>query len=728
MNRLIIVSNRLPVSTIKRGQTIRLQPSVGGLATGMSSLLNKSYEGMWIGWPGIPLEKVNTAEKRKIMEELKEYNCYPMFLSQSDIDSYYSGFCNKTVWPLFHYFTQHAVYSKSLWNAYVHVNELFCDTVMEVVKKGDIVWIHDYHLLLLPRMLRERIPDLDIGFFLHIPFPSFEVFRLLPWRREILEGLLGADLIGFHTFDYVHHFFSSVRNRLGYEHSLGKLTIGSRIIKVDTFPLGIDYNKFAGTVKDSRVKKEIEKIRRKVSKRKIILSVDRLDYTKGILQRLNSYDLFLEKYPKYKEKVMLILVAVPSRTKVEHYRELKREVDELIGRINGKHGMIGWVPIWYLYSSLPFSTLCALYNLSDVALITPLRDGMNLIAKEYIATKTNGRGVLILSEMAGAARELSEAIIVNPNNIEQIADSIKNALTMPAKEQVKHNRVMQKRLQRYDIEKWAEDFIKNLTSLKEYERELFARKLTPDSRRKMINDYRTSKNRLILLDYDGTLRDFEKNPEDAIPDKEVLRLLIKLSGDPRNDLFIISGRDKNTLERWFKHFNIGIVAEHGVWIKEKGGSWELIEPIVNNWKEDVRPVLERYMDRTPGSLIEEKEYSLVWHYRGANPELASIRARELKEDLVFLTSNLGLGVLEGSKVIEIKNARINKGNAVFKFISRKQFDFILAAGDDHTDEDIFNILSDQAYTIKVGLPPSRAKFTVESVQEVRALLREMERK
>ncbi len=321
---------------------------------------------------------------------------------------------------------------------------------------------------------------------------------------------------------------------------------------------------------------------------------------------------------------------------------------------------------------------------------------MNLIAKEFIATKTDGKGVLILSEMAGAAREMSEAVIVNPNNNERVADSIKKALTMPVEEQIERNRAMQKRLKRYNVKKWADDFIQTLSSMKEFERELFVRKLTPELKKELVKNYRKSKKRLILLDYDGTITPFAPKPHLARPDEEIFSILGKLSGKKLNKVVIISGRDKNTLDEWFRTIDIDMVAEHGAWIKEKGGEWELIEPLVDFWKEEVRPVLEFYMDRTPGSFIEEKEYSLVWHFRNSDPELASIRARELKESILSLTSNLGLGALEGNKVIEIKNAGINKGLAATKWIAKNTYDFILAAGDDWTDEDIFNVLPKDA--------------------------------
>ena len=723
MGRLLIVSNRLPVSTVKRRGEVHIQPSVGGLATGLSSFY-KSYHGLWIGWPGIALEKIK-GEKKEVKEVLEPESCHPIFLSQQDIENFYYGFCNKTIWPLFHYFIQYTVFSKNFWNAYKQVNEAFCDAVVRIAERGDTIWIHDYHLMLLPKLVREKIPDSTIGFFLHIPFPSFEVFSLLPWRKEIIEGLLGADLIGFHTYDCVRHFLDSVRRLLGYEHTLGQITTASRVVKVDAFPMGIDYERFAAVVNAPEVQKEIKKIRRKAGDRKIILSIDRMDYTKGIPQRLEAFDLFLEKNPEYKEKVLLILIAVPSRTGIEHYRLLKKQVDELVGEINGKHGTIDWMPVWYLYRYIPFRTLVALYHVADVALITPLRDGMNLMAKEFIATKLDGKGVLILSEMAGAAKELGEAIVVNPNNEEKIVSALEEALTMPEDEQIARNRAMQRRLRRYNVVRWANDFMERLSYIKKIQRELIAKRITPKTKKKLVEDYIKSTNRLLLLDYDGTLVPFAEKPEKAKPDDELLKLLEALTSNAENEVVIISGRDKKTLERWFGNLNVGLIAEHGAWIKEKEGDWETIEPLRNDWKKEMLPILELYVDRTPGSFIEEKEFSLVWHYRKVDPELASVRARELKETLLQLTANLNLGVLEGSKVIEVKNVGVSKGRAALRWISKSSRDFILAIGDDWTDEDVFATLPDKAYSIKVGLTPSKAGYNLTSHYEVRKLLREL---
>jgi len=727
MRRLLLISNRLPITLEKRKGNIQIRPSVGGLATGLGSFY-KSHNSIWIGWCGIPSENLSKKEREEIQENLlNNYKSYSCFLSKKDIRNFYYGFCNKTIWPLFHYFSDYVIYEMNLWESYKHVNQVFCNEVLKIINPTDTIWIHDYQLMLLPKLIREKMPTAQIGFFLHIPFPSFEIFRLLPWRKEILNGLLGADLIGFHTDDYVRHFLISVRRLLGYEHNIGQITTENRLIKVDVFPMGIDYGRFADAHNDPVVRKEINKIQNTKRKGKIILSVDRLDYTKGILHRLEAFDLFLDENPEFKEKVTLILIAVPSRTGVEDYMLLKKRLDEYVGRINGKHGTINWVPIWYLYRFLPFHTLTAFYNVSDVALITPLRDGMNLIAKEYLATRMDGKGVLILSEMAGAVKELGEAIIVNPNDVVEVAKALKKALTLPEEEQIARNKVMQKRLERYNVERWANDFLERLSQIKNVQDKYRARNLSENMKNRLIQDYSQSEKRLLLLDYDGTLVPFAEMPEKAKPDKEILDIIRKLTEDEKNEVVIVSGRDKDVLEKWFGKYNLGLVAEHGVWIKKRAGLWSTIKPLQSSWKDDIRPILSLYVDRTPGSFLEEKDFSLVWHYRNTSPDLASARIYELKDNLALLIENLNLGVLEGDKVIEIKNPTINKGEAVSSWVSEDGVDFILAIGDDLTDEDMFAELPESAYSIKVGISPSMSRFNLDSPIEVRLLLKELTR-
>jgi trehalose 6-phosphate synthase/phosphatase len=725
LGRLLIVSNRLPESIVKRKGNLSFRPSVGGLATGLSAVY-QSKNSLWLGWAGVNLNKFEEEEKKEILEKLASKKLSPVFLSEHDVKDYYYGFCNGTIWPLFHYFPAYTLYNRKFWRAYNRVNEAFCSAVVKIAEPDDTIWIHDYHLMLLPKLIREKLPDATIGFFLHIPFPAFEIFYLLPWRKEVVKGLLGADLIGFHTYDYVRYFFNSVRRILGYESTLGQIILDNRLVRVETFPMGIDYEKFARIGTEPKVQAETNKIRKKVGERKIILSIDRLDYSKGIPQRLEAFDTFLTNYPEYREKVTLIMVAVPSRIEVERYVALKKQVDELVGRINGTHGTIGWMPIWYLYRFLPFETLVSLYRIADVALVTPLRDGMNLISKEFIATKTdNEGGVLILSEMAGAAKELGEAIIVNPNNKEEVAEALRDALNMPKEEQIERNKMMQRRLRRYDVTHWVDEFMNELNSVKDIQRELNAKILTFDMRKKLIDDYFKSSKRLIILDYDGTLVPFASKPKDAKPDDELLKLLKALTREPMNEVVIISGRDKGTLDNWFSGLDIGLSAEHGIWVKDKRNTWEIIKPLSNKWKEEIRPILESYADKTPGSFIEEKDFSLVWHYRMADPELSAMNMRGLKDNLLRLAASLNLGVLEGSKVIEIKNAGIDKGIAALHWLTKGNWDFILAIGDSVADEDTFTAPPESAYTIKVGLEASKAKFNLNSTREVRELIKEL---
>ncbi len=722
MQMIHIVSNRLPTSISKKNNKLSFKPSAGGLATGLGSLYKK-YDSLWLGWPGII--PTDDDEKNEIKKNLVQDRMSPVFLGQEDIEKYYEGFSNNTIWPLFHYFTQYTHYDQDQWDAYVKVNSIFCDELIDKVRRDDIIWIHDYHLLLLPQMIRERIPDATIGFFLHIPFPSFEIFRLLPWRKEILAGLLGADLIGFHTFDYGRHFMSAVTRIAGHEVKMNRITHEDRVTQVDCFPMGIDFDKFAAAPKKQAVQREKKKFLKRLTSSKIIISIDRLDYSKGLLQRLEAYDMFLRENPEYLEKIVLIMVVVPSRSQVVNYQDLKHQIDEMVGRINGEHGSVGWIPIVYLYRSFSFNALSALYSIADIALITPLRDGMNLVAKEFIANKKDDKGVLIMSELAGSADELGEAILINPNDQRDIVEALKHALVMPEEEQIKRNLEMQQKIKRYNVKRWAEDFVERLVQAKELQNSLKIKQLSANSNRKIVTSFKEADKRLIFLDYDGTLVPFFKNPLDAKPDKELLEILTELASDPKNNVVIISGRSQEIIEEWFGDLEINLVAEHGVWLRELGHTWEMIDSLSQDWKKDINPILDLYVERTPGSFVEEKGYSLVWHYRKADVGLGELRARELTDTLNYFTGNLDLQILEGNKVIEIKNSGINKGRAAIKWINREEWPFIIGIGDDWTDEDLFSAMPDQAFSIRVGFVSTLAKHNIKSYIQVRKLLRDM---
>lgn len=731
MQRLVIVSNRLPVNVETSGEEIRVIPSAGGLATGMSSVSEK-YDNVWIGWSGLTLGETGKRTEKKVEQELESMNYVPLHFTEEDLDGFYFGFSNKTIWPLFHYFTQYVHYDDQDWETYQQVNRQFADKILETAKDDDLVWIHDYQLLLVPQMLREQRPNMSIGFFLHIPFPSYEIFRILPWRKEIIEGLLGADLIGFHTFDYQRHFLSTVRRLLGHEVNFNEISKGHRMIKTDIFPMGIDYEKFYNAsleqkkraVKDkSKVQREMEKYILTNPEIKLVISIDRLDYTKGIEKRLQAFDYFLDDHPEFLEKITLIMITVPSRAKVAQYQQMKSEVDELVGRINGKHGSINWSPVWYFYRSFPFEDLVDLYSTSDIALVTPNRDGMNLVAKEYIATKIDRKGVLILSEMAGAARELGEAILVNPNNMKELSDAILQAAQMPEEEQILRNSLMQERLQRYDVRKWSSHFIRSLVRVTESRIQSDSKKMTPAIERELTEKFNKAGKKILFLDYDGTLVGFKNNPQKASPDGELYEILDKLAARPDTELVLISGRDKETFTSWFGNKPYSLVVEHGVWSRKPGEDWEFPEYVTAEWKVLVRPVLELFADRTPGTFIEEKNYSLVWHYRNTDQELGIQRAIELKDELMSLLSNFNLEIMEGNKVIEVKNSGINKGKAAVRFLRNTEHDFILAAGDDWTDEYLFQELPDDIWSIKIGANKTRAHFSYPDHQKMRNLLK-----
>lgn len=720
--RLLIVSNRLPITIIKKGSEYSTQDSVGGLATGLGSIYNKR-DSLWIGWPGIILDTITRTDTEKISKILKKKQCNPVFLTEYEYEHYYNELCNKAIWPLFHNFYEYAQYNFSDWKTYVQVNQKFCDTVCSVAMPEDIIWVHDYQLMLLPAMIRDRIPDATIGFFLHIPFPPYELFRMIPRSKELLAGLVGADLIGFHTSEYLQYFLNNIRRILGYEHEMMEIKTENRVVKVDIFPMGIDFQKFKNSVKSPQVKREMKRIRDEIPKGKIILSIDRLDYIKGIPLRLKAFEILLEDHEELRGKVTLILVVVPSRTQIDQYTQLRHEVDHLVGKINGIFGDISWTPVRYMYNFIPFNQLIANYSIADLALITPLRDGMNLIAKEYLATKSNGSGMLILSEFAGAAQELGEAILINPNDIKEFSGAIYVGLMLSEVDKQKRITIMQKRLQRHDLNRWTSDFIEALDKVKRFQNSLSATWMDERSISQLCCSYNNACSRIFFLDYDGTLFPLVKTPDMARPDKEIITLLEDLSRDPRNDVVIASGRERKVLDSWFGQLPIGLISEHGIWTKEKGKEWEMDTSVSNEWKDELIPILEIYMDRTPGSFVEEKEYSLAWHFRNADPDLAIVRAREIREDLILRTKNLNLNLLEGHKVLEIKNADINKGIGVLKWLQKSSYDFCFAAGDDRTDEDIFSVLNQGAYTIKVGSTPSGAVYCVQSVDEIRGLLR-----
>jgi trehalose 6-phosphate synthase/phosphatase len=721
--RIVIVAYRLPFKFVHKDGKMHAIQNSGGLVSAILSLSDKIHDvnygdimekTVWIG-------KSDNNPKEFGSEPIQNeiFEIEPVFIPDSVNDKFYGGFCNDLIWPLFHYFPSLAVFDTAYYENYKKANLLFYEALKKVIRPGDFIWVHDYQLFFLPSLIRKDFPRANISFFLHIPFPSYEVYRILPkeWRNEILKGLLGADLVGFHTNDYTQYFIKSVRRCLGYETSLNIIYAEGRLVKADAFPIGIDYDKFSETVNTVETAKYVSKLNKQKHNQQLIFSVDRLDYTKGLLYRLAGYEAFLDQHKSMQGKVIFHMVIVPSRDTIARYQDMKKEIEATVGRINGKFSTLEWRPISYQYKSLKFNEMVALYNISDVAFITPIRDGMNLVAKEFIACQVLNPGVLILSEMAGASVELSEAILVNPTDRGEIAEALYKALTMPKDERAQRLRKMQEQIKNYDVFSWASDILNNTQKAK-IEQEVFKVKFfNAVVEKEIVAEYKKAKESILFFDYDGTLVPIQSHPALAIPEKQTLELTEKLAR--QNNVVIVSGRDRKFLEKWFSDLPVSIIAEHGAFSKSLGGEWVQNIDSDNSWKEKIYPILQRYVNRCKGAFIEEKNSALCWHYRNAEPDLAFLRAIELREELAeVISNNLPLQIMEGHKVMEVKMTGYSKGTAATKILNNKDYDFILAIGDDKTDEELFAALPPSAYTMKVGKEPSVARYNFQKQAEV----------
>lgn len=467
--RLLLVSNRLPI-TIKRSEDgqYSFSQSSGGLVTGLSGLA-KSTTFQWYGWPGL---EVPEAEAGPLVKRLRdEYSAVPVFVDDELADKHYNGFSNSILWPLFHYHPGEITFDESHWAAYKEVNRLFARTMAKDVQDGDLVWVHDYHLMLLPEMLREEIgstkKNVKIGFFLHTPFPSSEIYRILPVREDLLLSVLHCDLIGFHTYDYARHFLSSCSRILETQTTPNGVEFRGKYITVAAFPIGIDPEKFVDALGKPSVQDRIAQLERKFEGVKLIVGVDRLDYIKGVPQKLHALEVFLTEHPEWIGKVVLVQVAVPSRQDVEEYQNLRAVVNELVGRINGRFGTIEFMPIHFLHQSVSFEELTALYAVSDACLVSSTRDGMNLVSYEYIATQRKRHGVMILSEFTGAAQSLNGALVVNPWNTEELADAIHDAVTMSPEQREINFKKLEKYVFKYTSAWWGESFVAELMRISE---------------------------------------------------------------------------------------------------------------------------------------------------------------------------------------------------------------------------------------------------------------------
>ncbi|HEY1064345.1 MAG TPA: bifunctional alpha,alpha-trehalose-phosphate synthase (UDP-forming)/trehalose-phosphatase [Candidatus Saccharimonadales bacterium] len=722
MARVIIVSNRLPVSVKKQDGKLVFSQSTGGVATGLASYANNPNN-RWIGWPGIPSDELKPAEKREISRELARHNCIPVFLTKQQIDTFYNGYSNSILWPLFHNLpVQGKRHREQWWEGYQDVNKLFSNAALKVAQRNSRIWVHDYQLLLVPELLRAANPQANIGFFLHIPFPRPRVFAKLPEANNLITGMLGARLVGFHTTGYANNFLDTSEELDIGTAGRGQVVLGNRIIRITDFPMGIDYEKYAQSNQSATVRTAVLKYKLRYRGQKIIVAVDRLDPSKGLVERLEAYREFLQNnYKKMRGKVVFSMVVAPSRTEVAAYKKLQAKLDVLVTEINAEFGTRRWQPIDYINESLPFEEVSALLQVADIAFIAPIRDGMNLVAKEYVASRRGG-GVLILSETAGAAQELTDALLVNPAHPSTVVEALEKSFNMPRRELKKRFSAMQEQLSTNTVHHWASNFMKTLQQPVPGAQALRTPSLTSARLAKVATNYQVSSKRLLLLDYDGTLVPHANHHAHATPPKKLIRLLEKLSSDPKNEVVLISGRSSQDLQEWFGDTNINLIAEHGALIKSAGHkTWRETVTSGRRWKRTILPILQHYNDLTPDATIEEKQYSLVWHYR-QSPAFASQKNLQILQRVLRpLSQQFGIDLFHGSKILEIKDPHITKGHAVRRWL-RREHDFVLVVGDDFTDEDMFAAVPASATTIKVGRGRTIANYRVAGHEEVITLL------
>lgn len=715
MARIINVANRLPVTV---GDTIK--KSAGGLVAAMDGLTGSRFELQWIGWPGATVD--DYTERKKLTQKLEhEYDFKPIFLTEEEMQLYYHGFSNSSLWPILHYMPMYMRHETAWWEAYRRINERFAHTVLETAEDDDIVWVHDYHLMLLPTLLRASNRRLRIGFFLHTPFPSYEIFRCHPQRVELLEGLLGADQIGFHTFGYLRHFHSSVLRVLGVETEMNHIPLGRRYVRTGVYPIGINAAKFERQLASGDHARQLSEYRERYKGRQVVLSVERLDYTKGIVHRLQAIDRFLETY-EHKDGICFVMISVPSRGEVEEYQRLRDEVEHLVGKINGKHATVDNAPVHFIFQSVDFTQLCALYCLADIALVTPLIDGMNLVAKEYVACRQEETGMLILSEFAGAAQELFDAVIVNPYDMDDVVTKLHEALALAKPWKTGRMRLMRQRVLRNDARVWAKKFLDELDT---HDFMVDAPIEGAEAGEEIVSAVvRATRPIALCLDYDGSLREFENDPDAASPTPEILDLLEKLDARGDVETWIISGRKRDDLERWFGHLGITLVSEHGM--RYRSGAtreWKEVIPNVDlTWKEDVLPVLAHYEDSTPGSRIEEKTSSVVWHYRRSDPEFGKWKASQLIGELTDVIANLPVEVHYGKAIVEVNSMQVSKGKAIEQLLAKKGYGLVLCCGDDQTDESMFAAQIDHLISVKIGPGNTAARYRVSGPAQFRGLL------
>lgn len=715
--RVVIASMRLPVTAKVRDGRLEVHASVGGLATGLRGLHGPG-KGTWIGWAGLADEEL-AGHAEAMRRELRRRSCIGVGLPRPEVEGFYDEYANGILWPTLHDQATRLPLDARGWRAYEAANARFADAIVAEARPGDVIWVHDYQLCLVPALVRRQLPEARIGFFLHVPFPSPDTFDVLPQRRALLAGICGADLVGVHTHGYLRHFIDACQRAGVGTPGPETLVVGTRTVRVGAFPLGIEPARFEASAAKPAVAERVAALRA-AAPPVTLLGVDRLDYTKGIPRRLLAYERLLERHPELHGGVQFVQLAVPSRDGVRAYRRFREEVEQQVGRINGRFGRPDWMPVHYVHRGVPLDELVALYRAADVLLVTPIRDGLNLVCKEYCAARTDEGGALVLSEFAGAADELAGAIRVNPYDVDGTAAAIHRAITMPDAERRARMRLLRDRVRTHDVVRWADDF---LAALGTAPRDA-TRVLDDDAWPEVVTTLRHAPLLRLLLDYDGTLVPFTRDPADAAPDAALLGLLARLAAHPGTDVHLVSGRRHQELERWFGALPVGLHGEHGLWSRARpGDAWRSIATVDGGILATARGILERFAERVPGALLEEKSGGIAWHWRAADPELASWQSRELYAHLRHVLAGTALSVLLGDHVVEVRPSGVHKGRVATAIAADSPREALLVAiGDDRTDADLFAGLPESGIAIAVGPHPSGADWRVTDHVAVRRLL------
>ncbi|MBW2242603.1 MAG: bifunctional alpha,alpha-trehalose-phosphate synthase (UDP-forming)/trehalose-phosphatase [Deltaproteobacteria bacterium] len=706
---IVVMSNRLPFTYSRAVGGLRRQPSPGGLVSALEPVLRRRG-GTWIGWPGVELKK-----GERVSTRADAYRIAPVPLGETDIARYYHGFSNRTLWPLFHSLPGHTQFVRKDWNVYADVNERFAGVAMRHARDAKLVWIHDYHLMLTPEFMRRAHPEARLAFFLHIPFPPFDIFRLCPWDKELLRGLIACDLIGFQIENYAHNFMDCAEQILGARVDREAMIIedGDRVARVGVFPIGIEFDLF---------QEQAMKARRESQRERVVLGVDRLDYTKGIPERIRAFERLLELHPRHKGNVVLLQLAVPSRSQVTEYRELKSEIDELVGQVNGRFATSTWSPIRYLYRSFPQERLCGLYRDADVALVTPLRDGMNLVAKEYVACQVDDPGVLILSRMAGAAETMREALQVNPFDLDGTAEAIHRALTMDEEERASRIAAMRRRERRDDVEAWVEHF---LAAGNEE-----AAHLDPISERELqqwLRGYVKSYPLCLFLDYDGTLTPLVSHPSKAKLSKEMREALMGCSRRVDTDVSIVSGRALDDIRKIVGEPNLVYAGNHGLEIEGPEIARFRHQDLVHYEARALELFGALEAIANEGAWTEAKGPTLTFHIR----EVPEARQARYAQKARALMTEHGYQARDAHAAVEARPPiGWDKGRAVLHILRERygpnwsERVRVIYVGDDQTDEDAFRFLAGLAMTFRVGSAdtPTGALHRLPDVEAVRRLL------